>query len=58
MMKRINPNLVIIKGNYIKGIYGNLIFVDFKETFNIINKFDQLKLFDLSRIQTIKKEDY
>lgn len=58
MMKRINPNLVIIKGNYIKGIYGNLIFVDFKETFNIINKFDQLKLFDLSRIQTIQKEDY
>lgn len=29
MMKRINPNLVIIRGNYIKGIYGNLIFVDF-----------------------------
>ena len=56
MMKRIEPSLVLIKGKPIKGMFGNLLFIDFNETFSNKNEYVQLHLFELVRTQKIKKD--
>lgn len=56
MIKRINPSLIIVRGKPINGMSGNFIFVDFNETFNIKNKYKELPLFSINRIQIIEKE--
>ena len=55
MKKRINPSLIIVRGPLIEGMTGNFIFVDFKDTFNINQDVEQLTLFNLSKIITIKE---
>ena len=57
MKKRINPPLIIVRGPLIEGMTGNFVFVDFKDTFNINQDVEQLTLFDLSKIITIKEVD-
>lgn len=57
MMKRIEPSLVLIKGKRIKGMYGNLLFIEFDETFQIAKTYKQLHLFEIDRIQHIIKEN-
>ena len=57
MKKRINPSLIIVRGPLIEGMTGNFLFVDFKDTFNINQDVEQLTLFNLSKIITIKEVD-
>lgn len=56
MKKRIVPSLVLVRGKLIDGMEGNFIFIDFNETFNLSLDSEQLKLFTLDRIETIRKE--
>ena len=56
MMKCIEPSLVLIKGKPINGMFGNLLFIDFNETFSNKHEHVQLHLFELDRIQKIEKD--
>lgn len=54
MNRRLEPSLVLVRGKPIEGMYGKLLYIGFEETFNIPES-RQLKLFDLDRIQEIRK---
>lgn len=54
MRERLQPSLIIVRGKPIHGMSGRFIFIGFDETFNVPES-DQLKLFELDRIQLIKK---
>ena len=49
LIKRINPPLIIVRGNYVKGMSGNLLFFSFEETFNIDKAYEQLSFQDIPR---------
>lgn len=49
LIKRINPTLIIVRGNYVKGMTGNLLFFSFEETFNINKAYEQLSFQDIPR---------
>lgn len=58
MMKRISPNLIIVVGKIIKGMWGRLIIFDYKDIFrNDIKKKEENSLFNLNRLVIIKKEE-
>lgn len=38
MLRRLNPSLIIVRGKPIDGMSGNLLFVDFEDTFNTETK--------------------
>lgn len=54
MKKRINPPLILVRGKLIDGMEGNFIFIDFDETFNKHDNYEQMQLFILDRVQTIR----
>ena len=54
MKSRLSPSLILVRGKTIEGMSGKFIFIDFKETFNVPDS-DQLKLFEMDRIQEIRK---
>lgn len=57
MIRRIDPPLVIVYGDMIKGMEGTFINYKYKECFNKkpnIKRYDQLKLFDVSPIFRIE----
>lgn len=56
MKKRIKPSLIIVRGKLIRGMTGNLIFLDFEDTYICKQTHEQIKLFSLSRIVNIEKE--
>lgn len=55
MMKRIEPQLIIIIGKYIEGIFGNILLYDYIDTFNPKHKIEQLTLFKVSKHIEIKE---
>ena len=57
MVKRIEPPIILVRGKPIKGMTGKFIFIDFTDTFNLEQDVEQLTLFDLSKIITIKEEN-
>ena len=57
MIKRINPPLIIVRGKPIVGMVGNFIFIDFDETFEKEEKYEQIKLLTISKIQTLRKAE-
>ena len=56
MRKRINPSLILVRGKMIDGMTGNLVFIDFEETFNVKVEFEQMQLFQMDRVLHICKE--
>jgi len=55
MKKRINPELILVRGKVIKGMTGNLLVIDFQETFNVEVEYEQLQLFKMDRVISIKE---
>lgn len=55
MMERIHPPLILVRGKPIKGMFGNFIFIDFEETFANKSEYEQMTLFKVDRIETIKE---
>lgn len=56
MKRRIDPSLVIVRGNLIKGMFGKFIVINFEDTFNLREEYEQLKLFPLYRVVEVAKE--
>jgi len=56
MKRRINPSLVIVRGRPIEGMHGNFIFINFADTFNIKEEYEQQKLFTMSRVVSMIEE--
>jgi hypothetical protein len=57
MIKRIEPSLILVRGKPIKGMDGKFIFIDFCDTFEIYSEYEQLSLFQIDRIQILRKEE-
>lgn len=57
MKKRINPPLILVKGKLIKGMVGKFRIIEFTETFNLEEKYMQLKFLELPKIIEIKGGD-
>lgn len=55
MKRKIDPPLMLVRGKPIKGMDGNFIFIDFSETFIDKCPYEQLSLFPLDRVMTIKE---
>lgn len=48
LKRRINPKLIIVVGNLVKGMEGNFLIFSYKETLNIKNNYEQLSLCSLN----------
>ena len=57
MVKRIEPSLILVRGKPIEGMDGKFIFIDFCDTFEISSEYEQLSLFQMDRIQILRKEE-
>lgn len=57
MKKKINPRLIIVRGKFIKGMTGKLMFLDFEDTYISKNTYEQIKLFESTRVVNIETED-
>ena len=57
MVKRIEPSLILVRGKSIEGMDGKFIFIDFCDTFEISSEYEQLSLFQMDRIQILRKEE-
>lgn len=55
--KKINPRLIIVRGKFIKGMTGKLMFLDFEDTYISKNTYEQIKLFESTRVVNIETED-
>lgn len=56
MKRRIEPSLIIVRGNKIEGMEGKFIFISFYETFNDNCNFKRPDVSNISRIVDIKKK--
>lgn len=55
MKRRLKPKLIIVRGKRIAGMTGNFIFLDFEDTFNLHKQWEQIPLFELPKITTLKE---
>lgn len=55
MMDTIEPSLVIVYGNFIDGLFGDIILINYKDSFYENDEAKQLFLFPEKRIITIKE---
>lgn len=53
MKKRLNPPLIIVYGDMIKGMTGTFIHFDYTDAFKQNNQYEQLQLDGFSKIFTI-----
>lgn len=56
-MNKIKPKYVICYGKIIKGMYGDIICFSYEEAFMPNKRYEQLSLFDVSRLNVINKEE-
>lgn len=56
LKKRIEPSLIIVFGDMIKGMTGTFINFKYKDSFNVKKQFKQLRFKEISQIFTIKED--
>ena len=57
MYNLIEPSHMLLGEKPLAGMYGKFIFIDFCDTFDISSEYEQLSLFQMDRIQILRKEE-
>lgn len=58
LLRRKEPSLILVYGSLIDGMKGRILPIEYREGFGLEEKYEQVSLFDLSRILDVKEGDY